>query len=66
MPCSCQGYWKCRKAKKRGTGLEDKCVDLVPGEAVRVGIKGMESIQEPGIQYRRLQGTIVDLQVMGE
>ncbi|KAI4225214.1 MAG: hypothetical protein L6R36_004078 [Xanthoria steineri] len=46
------------EGEKRAIGFEENCVDLVPGEAVRVGTKGMESIEEPGIKYRHLQGAI--------
>ncbi|KAL8757843.1 MAG: hypothetical protein Q9199_001914 [Rusavskia elegans] len=44
--------------EKRDIVLEDNCVDLVPGEAVRIGVKGLESVQEPKITYRYLKAAI--------
>lgn len=44
--------------EKREIVLEDNCVDLVPGEAVRIGVKGLESVQEPKITYRYLKAAI--------
>ncbi|KAL8729019.1 MAG: hypothetical protein Q9166_005020 [cf. Caloplaca sp. 2 TL-2023] len=40
---------------KGDTVFEDNCVDLVPGEAVRIGVKGLELVHEPKIRYRYLK-----------
>ncbi|KAL8671185.1 MAG: hypothetical protein Q9168_004302 [Polycauliona sp. 1 TL-2023] len=45
---------------EKGTivSLDDNCVDLVPGEPIRIGVKGLEAIQEPKIRYRHLKAAI--------
>ncbi|KAL8926932.1 MAG: hypothetical protein Q9172_001593 [Xanthocarpia lactea] len=38
--------------------FEDNCIDLVPGEAVRIGVKGLELLEKPKITYRYLKAAI--------
>ncbi|KAL9000206.1 MAG: hypothetical protein Q9169_001108 [Polycauliona sp. 2 TL-2023] len=46
------------KTKEHDISFDDNCVDLVPGEAIRIGVKGLEAIQEPKITYRYLKAAI--------
>ena len=38
--------------------FEDNCIDLVPGEAVLIGVKGLELLEKPKITYRYLKAAI--------
>ncbi|KAL8658572.1 MAG: hypothetical protein Q9226_000906 [Calogaya cf. arnoldii] len=45
-------------AEKHDIVFEDNCIDLVPDEVVRIGVKGLGSIKEPKITYRYLKAGI--------
>ncbi|KAL8848947.1 MAG: hypothetical protein Q9221_006041 [Calogaya cf. arnoldii] len=45
-------------AEKYDIVFEDNCIDLVPGEVVRIGVRGFEPIQELKITYRYLKAGI--------
>ena len=42
-------------SEKHPIVFDDNCVDLVPGEAIRIAVQGLESIEEPKITYRHLK-----------
>ncbi|KAL8783676.1 MAG: hypothetical protein Q9213_004470 [Squamulea squamosa] len=43
---------------RRDIVFEDNCVDLVPGEAVRIAVEGLEAVDNPKITYRYLKAAI--------
>ncbi|KAL8842615.1 MAG: hypothetical protein Q9176_002572 [Flavoplaca citrina] len=45
-------------SEKHDIVCEDNCVDLVPGEAIQIGVQGLDSIKEPNITYRYLKAAI--------
>ncbi|KAL8774042.1 MAG: hypothetical protein Q9209_001150 [Squamulea sp. 1 TL-2023] len=44
--------------ERRDIVFEDNCVDLVPGEAIRITVTGLKAVDNPKITYRYLRAAI--------